>query len=93
MKAETCEAHGGPRSECPDAQRDWFPQRHVCYVEMQLDAAKRRYSELHKEKPFHDGTFTHWSEKPSRLYPFHFMDGVTIWLSPSELNPDDKFLG
>lgn len=59
---------------------------------MQLEAARRRYEQLHEDKPFHDGTFRLWSEKWSRLTPFHYSDGVTIWLSRDDLTPDDDFL-
>lgn len=60
---------------------------------MQLKAAQRAYGERHKGQPFHDGTFTHWAEKWSPHMPFHYMDGVTIWMSETDVNPDDKFLG
>lgn len=61
---------------------------------MQLAAANRRYDQLHKEKPFHDGTFRIWMEKPSQLTPFHYRDGVTIWISEEDLTSadDDDFL-
>jgi hypothetical protein len=60
---------------------------------MQLEAARRMYAKRHEDKPFHDGSFTIWSEKPSKLCPFHYSDGVTIWLSREDLTPDDDFLG
>lgn len=60
---------------------------------MQLKAAVRIYENLHKDKPWHDGSFQIWSDQFSRLTPFHFSDGVTIWLSETDLAPDDKFLG
>lgn len=90
---QVCRHHGGPISECPDDEKDWFPQRHICYVEMQLKAAQRAYDERHKAQSFHNGTFTHWSEKWSPYTPFHYMDGVTLWMSEVELSPDDNFLG
>ncbi len=43
--------------------------------------------------PFHDGSFSRWSKEPSREFPFHYLDGVTIWLAPTDVNPDDDFLG
>lgn len=60
---------------------------------MQLEAVRGLYAELHKEQPFHDGTFTFWAEKRTKAHPFHFNDGVTIWLSPVELDSADEFLG
>jgi hypothetical protein len=56
-------------------------------------AARRMYDELHKGKPFHDGTFTDWAEKFSTATPFHYLDGVEIWVSRQDLTPDDDFLG
>lgn len=90
---ESCPVHGGPLSECPDDERDWFPQRHICQPTMQLRAAERLYGLLHEDMPFHDGTFTRWAKKASRDFPFHYLDGVSIWLSPVEANEEDDFLG
>lgn len=92
IEAERCKFHGGPYSECPDGEIDWFPQRAICRPTMQLDAARRRYEELHKDKPYHSGDFTRWAEKPSLQFPFHYSDGVTIWMSRDDLTPDDDFL-
>jgi hypothetical protein len=92
IEQERCKFHGGPYTECPDADADWFPQMSTCYPTMQLEAVKRRYAELHKDRPYHDGTRVIWAEKPSRLTPFHFSDGVTFWLSREDLTPDDDFL-
>lgn len=89
---EMCKFHGGPMSECPDDEKDWFPQRHVCYVAMQLEAAKRLYELQHEDAPYHNGSFLRWAKKPSRDFPFHYLDGVTIWMSEVELSPDDDFL-
>lgn len=93
IQAETCPLHGGPRSECPDDERDWFPQLHICYVEMQLEGAKGLYAELHRERPFHDGSFQRWSENRTPDFPFRFDDGTTVWLSPVDLEPGNDFLG
>lgn len=52
---------------------------------------------LHEKRPYHDGSFPddlgQWSEKPSLARPFHYTDGVTIWMAPVDLSPDDDFLG
>jgi len=84
--------HGGSRSECPDDERDWFPQLAVCWPAAQLEAAKAFYADLHAEAPFHDGSFKRWATERSRAFPFHFTDGVSIWLSPVELSPGEDFL-
>lgn len=59
---------------------------------MALAAAQRKYDELHEAKPFHDGTFKVWAEKRSDRTPFHYLDGVRIWVSAHDLTPDDDFL-
>lgn len=59
---------------------------------MQLKAAERIYGLIHKDRPYHDGSFERWAAEPSARFPFHFMDGVTIWMSEVELAPDDDFL-
>ena len=60
---------------------------------MQTAGAQRLYHLMHKDKPFHDGWFTSWAKEPSRSHPFHFEDGVSIWVSSVDLTPDDNFLG
>lgn len=79
-------------SECGDPEADWFPQRAVCYPTMQLEAIRRRYDQLHQDKPYHDGTFSWWTEEPSDATPFHYLDGVHLWVSREDLTPDDNFL-
>lgn len=59
---------------------------------MALAAAKRTYEALHEKRPFHDGTFRSWREKPTELHPYHYNDGVRIWVSGYDLTPDDDFL-
>ena len=66
----------------------------VCWPTLQLAAAKALYAEMHHDKPFHDGTFEHWSEKRTRDYPFRYDDdGVTFWLSPVDLPEKYDWLG
>ena len=60
---------------------------------MERTAAARRYASLHEDKPFHDGTFTSWSDKASDSHPYMFTDGVTLWVAQSDLSPHDHFLG
>lgn len=64
----------------------------MCWPAAQAAAANRLYDLIHEEQPFHDGSFARWSKDASREFPFHYRDGVTIWLSPVELDADDDFL-
>lgn len=50
------------------------------------------YARMHEAKPFHDGTGAIWAESPSWITPFHFQDGVRIYLAETDENPDDDFL-
>ncbi len=59
---------------------------------MALAAARRRYEALHKDRPYHDGSWKRWSAEASELFPFHFSDGVHLWVSEHDLTPDDDFL-
>lgn len=59
---------------------------------MALAAANGRYDDLHKEQPYHDGTFTFWAKDRSRAFPYHYRDGVSIWVTREDLSPDDDFL-
>lgn len=92
LEREECAKHGGPRSECTDPEKDWFPQRHICRAEMQALGAQRLYDLLHEEEPYHDGSFERWSKTPSYEYPFRYDDGVSIWASDTDLTPEDDFL-
>lgn len=59
---------------------------------MQLEAAKALYAELHAERPYHDGSFKSWAKERSSNFPFRFTDGLSFYMSPVEVNPDDQFL-
>lgn len=59
---------------------------------MALAAANWLYDQRHEEMPFHDGTFESWTEKRSRTHPFHYRDGVSIWVSKYDLTPDDNWI-
>jgi hypothetical protein len=87
-----CSQHGGPRSECADPDKPWYPHRTVCVSAMEAARANRRYDQLHKDLQYHDGTFTSWGKNPSAEHPYHFRDGVTISVTPVDLSPDDDFL-
>jgi hypothetical protein len=87
-----CKQHGGDLSECADESQDWYPTRTVCLPSMVLASAEARYDALHDKAPFHDGTFTKWAAARDDAHPYHFRDGVTVWVSPTDVNPDDDFL-
>lgn len=64
---------------------------------MEQAAADWRYDQLHKERPFHDGTFPDdpraWMKERSKSHPYHYRDGVTLWVAEVDLAPHDHFLG
>lgn len=59
---------------------------------MQKLAAQRRFNRLHSEKPWHDGSMTNWTEKPTDETPFNYEDGTAIWLSERDLGLGGDFL-
>ena len=59
---------------------------------MAREAAKRTYDDLHAKRPWHDGTFTTWTAERTTGTPFHYLDGVGIYVAPVDINPDDHFL-
>jgi hypothetical protein len=60
---------------------------------MALASAEATYDDLHKDLPFHDGTFKSWAPERSKQAPFHYRDGVSIWVTSIDLTPEDDFLG
>lgn len=66
---------------------------------METAAANAKYDRLHKDAPFHNGImgeggdFTSWSATQSDAHPYHFRDGVRIWVAETDHNPGDRFLG
>jgi hypothetical protein len=87
-----CGICGNLREECGDPESAWYPQRHICYAKRQQETADRKYGELHKDKPFHDGTEKRWADAATPKVPFHFRDGVRVYVAPVDLHPDDNFL-
>jgi hypothetical protein len=88
-----CPQCGKPLTECGDPQAVWYPQRAVCYASMQQADVEARYAALHEAAPYHDGTFTSWATDRSVEHPFHYRDGVRLWLADEDYTPDDDFLG
>lgn len=92
---ERCPKCHGDRARCGHPEQPWYPQRSVCYADMETAAASRRYELLHEKYPYHDGTFTSWAEQPLNAdgeltHPYHFRDGVTIWVAPVDFSPNEK---
>ena len=77
---------------CADPDRLWYPQRHICFATKARDAADRAFGEKHKAKPFHNGREKGWAKDYSPQTPFHFRDGVRVWVSQHDLTPDDAFI-
>lgn len=59
---------------------------------MEQAGARARYERLHKEAPYHDGSFSSWAKERTNSHPYGMFDGVTIWVADRDLTPDDKFL-
>lgn len=76
---------------CADPDRLWFPQMTVCRVEMETSAAQAQFERLHEKRPWHDGTFTDWAEKPSDSHPYHHRFGTRIWVTETDLELGGNF--
>lgn len=64
---------------------------------MEQAAAEWRYDQRHKDAQFHDGTFPTdrrlWAKERSAKHPYHYRDGVTLWVAETDVSPHDHFLG
>lgn len=80
-----------PREVCGDADRPWYPQMTVCHVEMATEAAQAQFARLHEKRPWHDGTFADWAEKPDADHPYHYAHGTRIWVAERDLNLGGAF--
>lgn len=58
---------------------------------MEREAADRAYERIHEKRPFHDGTFKSWAEEASESHPYHFRDGVTVYVADEDQAPWDEF--
>ncbi len=96
LRQEACPTCGSDIAECGHPAAEFYAQRLVCRRTMAAKAAANLYQQMHKDRPFHDGTFPKdphgWSESASRATPYHFMDGVSFYATPRDLSPDDDFL-
>lgn len=76
---DLCPDCGNPRSVCSDPNVDNYPQRSVCWVTAAGQVAQRRWAKKHENaKPDREGYLPD--------------DGVRIWMSRTDLTPDDDFL-
>ncbi len=60
---------------------------------MERAAAEWRYDAIHEDEPYHDGTFKNFSAVRTIDTPYHYRDGVNVWVAKHDLTPDDDFLG
>jgi len=90
---QECGHCGQPRSECSDPEKLWYPQRTICYPTRERAAANALYAQLHEDAQYHDGNHKHWSATRTRATPYRYDEGVSIWVAPEDLAPDDDFLG
>lgn len=88
----SCPIHGGPLEECSDEEKPWYPQRLICRKSMELAAADRKWESLHKDRPFHDGSFKSWRVERSDSHPYHYTDGVRLWVAEVDYEPDGDWL-
>lgn len=59
---------------------------------MVLQSAQREFEDKHHARPFHDGTWTSWSDKWSPEFRYHYSDGQRIWVADSDYDPSDNWL-
>lgn len=58
---------------------------------METEAAQAKFARLHEKRPWHDGTFTDWAEKPSADHPYHYSYGTRIWVSETDFSLGGAF--
>lgn len=51
----------------------------------------RILAELHKDAPYHDGSFEHWAKEPSIQYPFRWDDGTRFYMARVDEAPWDEW--
>ena len=88
----TCPSCNGPIDQCRH-ERPFYPQMTVCYKTMERQAAVARWAKLHEKEPYHDGSFQVWSKTRTPETPYHYDDGVTIWVTDTDHGIGGDFLG
>lgn len=73
---DLCPECGNVRAICSDPHRPVYPQRSTCYIAAVRDMTTRQVKKKYGEPDGDD---------------LHPMDGVSIWASPENVNPDDDF--
>lgn len=87
-----CPQCGNLREDCSDPDKPWYPQRNICYASREQAAADRRYGAKHEKQPFHNGRDVGWSKDSAKHAPYHFREGVRVYVAPFDVNPEDDFL-
>lgn len=76
---DICGQCGNLRSVCSNPELAVYPQRTMCYVTAVAEMTERQ---VHKR-------FGRPDEKTDGLHP---TDGMRVWASPEDVNPNDDFL-
>ncbi len=87
-----CPECGGDPKVCGDAEKAWYPQMVRCHKTAERLAAERAAGFKHAALPYHDGNFSSWSEEADEAHPYHFSDGVTIFVADTDLGLGGDFL-
>lgn len=74
---EICPSCGNLRAVCSDPNVPLYPQRRMCYATAVRDLTVRRLQKKHKAEPGEE---------------LHPLDGLSVWVSPEDLTPDDDFV-
>lgn len=81
-----CGTCGNLREVCGDPNQLWYLQKHVCHAAKAQAGEDRKYGLKHEAEPFLSWDGRRKSKKPTPLTPFHFHDGVKLWVSPEDLD-------
>lgn len=76
---DICPSCGNLRSECSDPERQWFPQRTMCYASASLEVVRRRVTKKYGHPTHNDSEV-------------HDTDGMQVWVAQDDLSPDDNFV-
>lgn len=58
---------------------------------MARESANAAYEALHKDRPWHNGSFRSWATERSDSHPFYYTHGVTIGVADFDAAPWDLF--